>query len=464
MLQKFLISAFLFILSMFLIGQNLDKPFWGEHDWNGVRYGNIARNYLRYGLSDLKFAQVENSGSLENQSLIYYTHYPPLLPITISLSYKLFGVTEFATRLVPIIATSGSIALVFLIGSMLFGIRVGVVSSLIALLLPMTLYFGKNASHEPLTLFFILLSFYGYLLYRREVKYSLALFIAGLILAEATAWAGYFLVPAITLVAFLRKDFKQLKFILPFWLFSFLMFLIHIGIVYFATGNFSGGNLLGSLLQRGGLLSGVQPEGFSLPGYFDRIRLWFSTTFTLTLTIFSAAWLIIKIFGKFKDNDWYILILGFIGLIYLFVFSNAVYIHNYLIFYFLPYISLSATLMLFSVKSRYDRLVYHIHLKSLYFVFVIASILLIAFERREFLNALNNSQSDRFAVEIGKEIRRNSKPDDVVLIIPQNFFFPADNFLKFYSDRQLLYSDLPYDFPIYVLVDQQSRKFEIIKK
>lgn len=457
MLIKFFLSSLIFFLALFFIGQNLDKPFWGEHDWNGVRYGTIARNFLRQGVLDMKFAQVENSGPLENQNLKYYTHYPPLLPIVISLSYKLLGVNEFSTRIVPVIATSGSITLIFLIGSLLFETRVGIVASFISLLTPMTLYFGKNASHEPLTLFFILLSFYGYLLYTKKKKYSLYILVLGLIFAQLTAWAGYFLIPAITLVMLLKKDRNGLKFIIPFWLLAITMFLIHVSIVYQVTGKFGGGNLIESLLQRSGIASSVQPEGFSLISYVNRLRIWFSTMFTLTLTLLSIIWISTKLIKGPIDADWYVLILGVIGLIYVVVFSNAVYIHNYLIFYFLPFLTLTGASLLFSLQ-KIERI------RRIYLFFIMLVLFLVANERREFLIALQNSQPDKFAVEVGKAISQNTRFNDKVFIIPSSFSEIADNFLKFYSDRQLIYSDSIPDFGTYVLIDQQTGKFDIIKK
>src|SRR3989344_6292182 len=310
---KIVLAFLIFLVSIFSIGQNLGKPFWGEHDWNGVRYGNIARNFLRYGILDLKFAQVENSGPLEDQQFVYYTHYPPLLPILISLSYKIFGVSEFSTRIVPTIFTAGAISLIFLIGSTLFSKRIGLLASLFSILIPMTLYFGKNASHEPIALFFILLSFYGFILYKRKVMYSLALFIIGIIFAEMSAWAGYFLIPAITLVAIFKKSIKEIKFILPFWFLSIFLFLIHLGVVYLATGTSFGGGLFDALLYRSGIAINLAPEGFDLIGYLQRIRLWFFIIFSATLTIISLCWVIKGFIRKFSDEDLDIFILGLIG-------------------------------------------------------------------------------------------------------------------------------------------------------
>lgn len=445
---KICIAVLIFVLSIFLIGQNLSKPFWGEHDRNGAEYGNIARNYLREGALKLKFAQIENSGPLDKQELIYYTHYPPLLPFFISINYKIFGVNEWSTRLVAVVSTSLSIVLIFLIGSKLFNMKTGILAALLGLLTPMTLYFGKNASHEPLTTFFILLSFFGYISYGK-FRYSTAIFATGLILAELTAWAGYFLIPAITIVAFLKKDFKEVKRIVPFWFISISLFLLHLGYVYTLTGSISGGGLFEALLSRSGLAKDIQPKGFNLFSYINHLRLWFSTLFTIPLVSISVIWLVKFIFLKKENASWSIFILGLIGIIYISVFSNAVFIHNYLIFYFLPFLTLSAASILVSLNA----------------LLILLLLCLIFIERKDYLFALNNSFGDKFAVEVGRAINTQTNFYDKVLVIPSDFSNSADKFLRFYSDRNLVYSYKDdVDADVKVLIDQNKQKFEIIKK
>lgn len=454
--MKIVIVIFLFILALLLIGQNLDKPFWGVHDWNGVRYGNIARNYLRYGLIATKLGQVENSGQVNPSEFEYYTHYPPLLPLTIGLSYKIFGVSEWSTRLIPVLATAGSVVLIFLIGLRIYNLKIGIMAALLALTTPMSLYFGKNASHEPLTLFFILVSFYGYMSSER-MKSAKLFFIAGLVLAQLTAWAGYFLVPALTIIHLLRKEFNQLKNLIPYWILSIILFSIHLSYVDILTGTIAGGNLFESLFLRTGLLATAQPSGFNLPNYLNQLRLWFSTLYTLTLMLLVTFWIVIKTFN-IKHHDWPIVSLGIIGIIYIILFSNSVYIHNYLIFYFLPFLGIAGALGL-------DALSKIMLFKRIYPILIILILVFVFLERRNFLNALNEGSPDKFAVEVGRAINRNSKPEDLVIVSPLKFSYSSDKFLRFYSDRTILYSDrdnLNYDAR--VIVDQQNQKFEIMNK
>ena len=85
--SKILIIIIL-ILAFKLLLVNIDKPFWGHHDWNSAVYSNIARNYIRYGYLETKFGQVTNADLQDKKSFSYITHYPPLLPILINFSFS----------------------------------------------------------------------------------------------------------------------------------------------------------------------------------------------------------------------------------------------------------------------------------------------------------------------------------------------------------------------------------------
>lgn len=449
--MKIVVAIFLFVLSLVLIGQNLDKPFWGEHDWNGVRYGNIARNYLRYGLLETKFGQVENSGTIRKEEFEYFTHYPPLLPLFISFSYKLFGMSEWSTRIVPLLFTSGSIALIFLIVTHLWDIKTGILSSLLIIFTPLILYFGKNPVHEPQVIFFVILAYFAYL---KNLK---LLFLVSLIMAHFSTWAGFFLVPAITLVEILKKSYAKAKSILPFWILSILIFLIHIVHTKILTGNYLGGDLLSIFGERIGFSEiGKIPELNPL-SYVGKIRIWISTLYTNTLVILTIIWLISKRFSKMTTQDWAIVTLGIFGIAYFIFFYNAAFIHNYLTFYLLPFFALAGALGL-------RQLINFKFFKKISYVLIIIIIMFIALERRSFLKALNESSVDRFAVEVGKAINKNSKPNDLILVSPLKFSYSADKFLRFYSDRKIIYSDEEEDYDFKVKVDQDNGKFEIMRK
>lgn len=434
-----MLAGAIFILSFFWVGQNLDKPFWGEHDWNGVRYGNIARNYLRYGVLETKLGQVENSGPSSSGEFEYYTRYPPLLPFLIAISYKIFGISEWSTRLVPLVFTSAILVMIFLIGSRLFSLRVGILASLLALATPMVGYFGKNPSHEPLTLFFILLAFYGYIWSRK------LLFMLGLIFAQFSAWAGYFLLPALMLSHLLQKDFKSFKKLIPFWILSAGIFIIHLLHVKLLTGSISGGDLFGTLWQRAGLAPSLQPEGYNLINYLGRVRLWMATLFTNTL-------LLVALFHFFNKK---LLPLALVGVFYALFFSSSVYIHNYLLFYFLPFLTLAAAATFWHFQM----------LKKSYLILAVVLLLALFQERKDFLEALQKSNMDELSVRVGMAIQQHSSFDETVLVQPARFQFVGDKFLRFYGDRKLYFGDDEGEaYDVKVIINQNASKFEIMRK
>ena len=453
-----LVSIFLFLFSLLIIGQNLDKPFWGEHDWNGVRYGNIARNYFKYGLINLKFAQVENSGPINGHQIEYFTHYPPLFPILISLSYKIFGISEWSTRLVPLLASSGSILLIFLIGTKLWDFKTGFLAALLSLVIPINLYFGKTPVHEPVLVFFILLSFLAYLYLKSSDKIQFKVwFILALIAAHLTTWAGFFLTPAITILTIFKRD-NYLKGSIFFWLIPIIIFPAYMGFIYLHTGSLIGGDLLGVFLQRSSLMREIQPTDLNLVNYLARIRLWLFTLYSATLTLLVAVWFIFFLKRKLGGSDLQLLILGLFGVTYLIVFPNAAFIHNYLVFYLMPFFVLTGARVIWllaglKIIKKFSLLV------PLVFLFIIL------LERKPYLDALNVSDADKLAVKVGKVINSQTLPSDTVLVSPVRFSYSAENFLKFYSDRRLIFADIEQlDYDYTVKVNSEQVTFQISKK
>lgn len=440
----------LFSSTLVLLSHNINKPFIGEHDWNGARYGNIARNYLRYGLISTKMGQVENSGIVNVNEFEYFTHYPPILPLLISLSYKIFGISEWSTRLVTTLATSATLVLVFLIGKKLFDFITGLFSSILLLATPQVLYFGKNPVHEPLVVMFVLLAFMGYLEKKRWIFYF------GLVASEMTTWAGYFIVVGLTISALIKRDLDELRKLRIVWIVSVLVFLLHIAHTYLITGSLVGGDLIGVFLQRSAISESLQVEGLNFFNYLHRLRLWISNLYSFPLILLSIFGFIL-ILKQSLQKGIYILSLLIFGSTYFLLFPNSSYIHNYLTFYLLPFIGLSAGVAvdkLWKMKS----------ISVLRYMIPVLIIFIIFFERLEYLQALRRSEMDKLAWEIGVNIQKQTESADKVLIMPRSFKYSSDKFLRFYSDRVLMYSDVMSETAdIVVKIDTNSTKFQIIK-
>lgn len=442
------IPILLFLLTIVVVGNNLGKPFIGIHDWNGARYGNIARNYLRYGFFTTKFSQVENSGEVRPSEFRYLTHYPPLLPILISASYRIFGINEWATRLVSLLATAGAIVLIYLIGRTIFNEEAGVSASLLALATPMVRYFGKNPVHEPLVFNFSLLAFLGILFVLKKRKKGWFLVFLGSALTLLTNWSGIFLIIAASFILFRRVSNKRL---ITLWVFGIALVILHLIQVYKVSGSPFGGGLWEAFLQRTSLGGTASLTPFGPIEFLDRLRLWASTLFTISLLLVSFVGSTI-IFKK-ERQEVKRLFVGFLifGLGQELLFPNAAYIHNYFIYPFLLFLVLTGAFSIFFISKR---------IKVSWLLILLVLFLLTWFERRPHLLALEASQNDLLAYQAGREMARMVPKGDIVLVKPFDYGASRLPILAFYSDRKIvLKRDSMYNW--IVNVDEEKGQFAL---
>lgn len=424
---KLLIPITLFFLTLFVVGTNLGKPFWGVHDWNGARYGNIAKNYLRYGLVGTKFGQVENGGIVSPKDFIYYTHYQPLLPILISESYKAFGVSEFATRAVPLVATAGFVVILYFIGLELVSWQTGLFASLLALATPMVRYYGKNPVHEPLALFFASLGFYGALLIKKGNKNGWKLLIVGFVLTALTNWSFVFLLIALSIFLY---DGISKKNIFALWILGATLVGLHFLHIRILTGSFFGGGLGEAFLERTSIENTV--VNFSILEYISRIRLWSSTLFTNTLLLPSLIGLVFLLRSKLNIYKKFTFSIA-VYCIYPIFFANASFIHSYFIYYLvLPIALLGGYFCSRLIEYRKGLL-----------IITLAILFGVWFERGSYLKALNESSGDKLAVDISTAIKDKIQANETILVEPYDYVYSRLPFLSYYSDRNILVTGVP---------------------
>src|ERR1043165_4648771 len=93
----------------------LNVPFHSTAEGVGSWYGIMARNYLRIPWLEHHGVPVQSIGHWPGTPLRFSPHPPPLMPLTIALSYKLFGQGDWQTRLPAAICTVGSTLLLYLL-------------------------------------------------------------------------------------------------------------------------------------------------------------------------------------------------------------------------------------------------------------------------------------------------------------------------------------------------------------
>lgn len=391
----------LLIIGALVLSYKIDKPFWGHHDWNGVYWGAVARNYVRYGLLETKFAMVGGNGVLPINQLGYSFHYPPLFPLIWALFFKLFGVSEWSSRLMSISFSLGSLTVFYLLIKKYFDVKTAIISSFFWIVTPMFIYFGKMPVHEIPLMFFVLLAFYFYLSGRFKLL-LIATITAGLI-----TWPGYFIIPAITVHCTLFKKDRTLKFdqILILWATSFILFALFLCDNYLVTGSVIGGGLKEVFLLRVG---GVSPFI-----YIGTLLRWSWTYYFLLVPL--------SVIGLLRTRSKILILFLTYALIYPIVFRDASFRHDYLLIYFWPFLALAGTLALPKKLLLFSGL-------------ILAICIFLA--RKPYTDALLKSNLYHISVEVGEKIKPLTLPTDHVLVVSKDPTVPFDAwFIGFYADR-----------------------------
>lgn len=415
------------VFAAFLLSIAVNKPFIGHHDWNGARFAGIARNYLAYGYLTTKLGQVVNSGPVSPNRFVYYINHPPLLPLLLSFSFLIFGEFEWSARLVPILFSIGCILLIFLIVRKLWDRTVALYSSFLMVFLPMFAYFGRMVNHEPLTLFFVLLILYGYLLWLDgyERKYFVVM-MGGLVAGFLTDWPAAYIVPVLLVHYFASvKGRNKLILVLPaIPAILFVLFLWHSDLL---KGSAASGDLFKALLFRLNL-SGTEEYRFTIFQFIKLEAKRIRDLFTPLVGVLSVAWLIRYLVKKEKLRDacnFLVFLLFIFGSIHVLIFPNGAWIHDYWLFYLMPAFAISAALTLDYLAKSITIEKKTILIGIIMAVFIIEAIPLIRF--------LYHVDLDPERYKLGMVIKSNSRPNENVMT-SIDYFGPH---VEYYSGRNI---------------------------
>ncbi|MCX5726169.1 MAG: glycosyltransferase family 39 protein [Candidatus Saganbacteria bacterium] len=157
-------------------------------DGDTAFYAKIAKNIISSG--DWLTMTFTGTGEIINK--------PPLVMWLMAVSYKLFGITEFAVSFWHSLLAIGTVILTYFIGKELFDRKTAFISSLILLTSAQFFYQARSPLQDmPLT-FFITASFYAFILYYKKGK-LLYFYLAPIFVALATLTKGPvgFAIPAL---------------------------------------------------------------------------------------------------------------------------------------------------------------------------------------------------------------------------------------------------------------------------
>ncbi len=349
-----LLFAVLLVLAAGVLCWDIGEPWVGRHEgWNGAVWSLAARAHVEYGLGATRLGAVTNGDHDRPADFVYYADHPPLLPLAVAGAFALLGEHEWAARLLSVLASLGSLVLVYLIGRELGGAPLALLAAFVFAFLPMSAFYGRMVDHEAPTGFLALLAVLLYLRWRASRRGGwLAASLAVLALGMGFGWPAYYLAGLLPLHHLLvpdggRRDWRVLAFP-AVALAAFALFLAH---VWLLRGGDGLRELAAMFATRTGAGTADYHEGpaerFTWLGF---LWLWAKRGAGLfTLPALLAAALGLASLGRDGGGrpgarSVPLLLLAF-GLIHVLLFRQGAWVHEYWAFY------LSAPLALLAARG-----------------------------------------------------------------------------------------------------------------
>ncbi len=135
--------------------RDLGEPWIGLHDWNGAFFSQLARNQIRYPFAlhnGMPIVAVGAEAPAEADQSFYSTH-PPGLVWLVAAWMSVFGESEAIARLLPIICSLPTLALLLRLWRQAFGPAHSALAGLFYSVMPLSVYFGRMVDHEAVCLF-----------------------------------------------------------------------------------------------------------------------------------------------------------------------------------------------------------------------------------------------------------------------------------------------------------------------
>lgn len=432
--------AFLLLMWALLIIR-LDAPWFGHHDENGAWITTGARNFEIYGWSTLNYIPVLKNSPLDlsrpGEDFTYYVHHPPLIVYAVTWARGLFGATEMSTRLVSVFSTLVSLAALFVIGRRLYGERRALWLLPLYGLTPMIAYFGRMPNHEPLALPFILIFVAVFINWMRAPtwpRWALMALMAGL--ALWTAWAAAFFFAAFGLAALLLGNWSQRRQIV---LLGMVIGALALSVIAFYQWQWDGAldKLQDAFLYRSSSLEMRRDgEAFGPVDFVFRQLVHMLPLMTFAIVVLGAWGLVLTVRREGRLQRAVILALVAGGLLYMLVFRNAFYIHDYYKIYFMPSFTIAASVAIVAGwQSRRWRRWTRPTITALVVVSAGVSVVFFVLMHRSGV-----TQQD-YALQLAQTVEHNSQPRSLIMtnLVRQS------SAIEHYAQRSMQWQVAPQD-------------------
>lgn len=461
-----LFAACLFLICFF--ARTFTTPWVEDSDFNGAVWSQAAHNFHLSGIAatfGVPAPFYYDDGPPPREE--YYNHHPALLALEVDGAFAIFGEHEWAARLVPMLASLGSVLLLWMLVRQSAGPRVAALSALLFAFLPMELAWGRMVNFEPLTLPWLLAGFLGLNAWHRtgETRWRAVMY-AGFSLAMLTSWMGYIftLVVCAGLLLFERRTHARTALtLLAIALAAGGLFLLQIRLA-----DPDGLQDISQALQFR-LSHSTGSRSFTALAWMTKTGGSFLQHFPTPFLILAAAGAIAWIKNRTSAQKFgigWVTACFFIGnALYDIVFPNASYIHDYASYYFVVPVALMAGIGLNFIVGHLAKSGVARDAVNMTLVLVTVMLGVLGWQTAKSLRRpahildWNMSEPANLIPELGEVIRTQLPPDAMVMV---NFVPAFSPQLCYYAHTKLANAINSADDWEYYLTQTDDKKAGII--
>ncbi len=430
--SQYLRLSLIFILIILVWSQERTRKFIGHHDWDNIYWETAAENYQHYGLISTRFQPIVNAYQSTPEEWDVNQHHPPGIPLLTYLGIGLFGNSEFAARLVPLLTSLLAAALIFQTAKQLYGNKVALLSLVFFGFTPLMIYFSAKIGHEQFTLPLMLTVI---LIYKAWLKHPKKWHIPTLtllvIVGGFVSWAWYLFWVLIGCHAFIYGKKARIRSLWPIFV-GIISTIASLILLYIWQQPDSINTLRDAFLSR----TTNNADEVITPLLWSMVvgsrLLWLPTPVVTFLAIIGIFKLIR---GKPNENEILLVIPALVTILYCGVFWQATYKHDYLIYYLVAPFSIWAAVGFFKTLYAYSdrpKIAWRLILYSLLILYVLGSA---RWSLRLFNIDVVQERYD-WAVLIGK----STTPDEIAVINLEDYGAPH---LSYYAKRRVRFEVTP---------------------
>jgi hypothetical protein len=363
---------FIFVYVIYSL-PGITRPWGNDHSgFLTKEKAAFAINYLKFGIWNTGLGQKMDEGGTMDSSLkryTYYTRHPVGISLLTALSFRLFGVTEWAARLVAMVLNVSILALLFRFFQGYWDQKTALLALFFVVCSPMFFYIRHLLAFELLALLFISAILYLYVTWqeagrRRDWFLLFGAVSLGTLISD---WQTYFLIPGIVAhnIFFARRKQKAILLLLPLACLSFLAYIAH---VKWLTGSINGagagGEMWGNMLLRMNISDPARSANISVPRWAAFFVRYYFTFYTPLLGVFAILFLAIclmkPVLRKRLTEQEGLLVCCFLAFAgYFAVFSHAYMCCEFMNLFFLPVSGLFGATLIVSTLRFLQRMMGH---------------------------------------------------------------------------------------------------------